>query len=239
MNTLASLGPYTFSVNTAAYTQLQSKREWRWKDLEVLGGWISQQYMGPGNWEIELEGDIFPMMFAGLNQMSMLGNAGDTMQPLALVDSLGRNYGMFLLTSLEHLDTAYLPNGAPRFIHFRLKLKAYGTTRQNGTLSGLGGILGSVGMLGSIAPSLSQFAMPAISAASTVSPAASTMLGGMPVTMAPVSGPMLTGMMGNVTPYSGAYAQRTTSNSGAPPLGAIVNPFGTPSALPMLTPSLP
>ena len=40
-----------------------------------------------------------------------------------LTDATGRVYGAFVITGLQHTDTAWLPNGAPRKVTFSLTLK--------------------------------------------------------------------------------------------------------------------
>ncbi len=66
---MMALGEYRFSIDTAAYQQLQRTTEYRWQSQARVGRLPAQQYVGPGSDSITLNGIIHPYYKGGLKQL--------------------------------------------------------------------------------------------------------------------------------------------------------------------------
>ena len=123
---MLALGPYRFSINTAAYQNLKHSSEYRWPATERIGKEPLLQATGKGSERIELEGVIYPYYKGGLEQMELMRLTAGNQEPFLLIDGNGAILGRWVITQIEESQSVFLANGNPRRIEFRLNLERYG-----------------------------------------------------------------------------------------------------------------
>lgn len=119
---MMSLGVYEFSLNTAAYQTLRRENSWRWASVPRLGGKAKQQFLGPNNETIELQGTIYPHEFGSADQVEQMEVVASTGEPQLLVDGLGFVWGYYCITRISEDRSVLFSNGLPRKIEFSLSL---------------------------------------------------------------------------------------------------------------------
>lgn len=127
--TMLALGPFRFSIATAAYQSLERTSEWRWPTQDRIGAAPARQYVGPGDDTINLSGVIYPHFIAaraGLEQISRMRSAATLGEPLQLVSGAGRVLGDYVILSIREGQSAFFSDGSPRSISFDISLGAYG-----------------------------------------------------------------------------------------------------------------
>ena len=67
MSVMMALGPFTFSIRTAAYRALERRRQQRMAHHTPIAGPVITQILGPGNETMRLEGTIYPHYRGGGN----------------------------------------------------------------------------------------------------------------------------------------------------------------------------
>lgn len=153
---MMKLGPFVFSINTAAYQTLQRQDSYRWKTVEVIGSELAHQYLGPGERNITLAGVVythydagrqpFSTQVVGTEQVNSLRGVADAGAPMMLTDGRGRSYGRWVVTALSNSESIFMDNGAPKKQEFDLSLRFYGGRGSSGfglsPSSFLGGIFG-------------------------------------------------------------------------------------------------
>jgi uncharacterized protein len=126
---MARLGAFQFSINTAAFQELQRASEYRWEAKQRIGRKPAQQSVGQGADTIRLSGTIFPHYRGGAGQMGVLRGMAATGEPFPLVyafESAGQYCGRWCIASIEETRTVFFSNGAPRQINFSMTLVEYG-----------------------------------------------------------------------------------------------------------------
>lgn len=133
------LGPFVFSINTAAYQTLQRQDSYRWQSVDVIGSELAHQYTGPGERTLSLQGVVYTHYDAGrqpfssdvvgTGQIDSLRGVADSGAPMILTDGRGRAYGRWIVTSLSNKESIFFDNGAPKKQEFDLSLTFYGNRR--------------------------------------------------------------------------------------------------------------
>jgi uncharacterized protein len=126
---MARLGAFTFSLDTAAFQELQRVSTYRWEAKNRIGRKPAQQNVGSGADTIRLNGTIYPHYRGGLGQMGVLRSLADAGEPLPLIyafESAGQYCGRWCVTEISETRTVFFDNGAPRRIDFTLSLVEYG-----------------------------------------------------------------------------------------------------------------
>jgi uncharacterized protein len=162
---LARLGAFTFSLDTAAFQELQRVSTYRWEAKNRIGRKPAQQNVGSGADTIRLNGTIYPHYRGGLGQMASLRALASSGEPLPLIyafDAVGQYCGRWCITEISETRTVFFENGAPRRIDFALSLVEYGEDAG-------AAIQGPVALMASAAVVSSADASGAASAASTLS----------------------------------------------------------------------
>jgi phage protein U len=131
---MLSVGPYLFSLQTAAYTEMTRKWEWRWEEVKRLGTDVANQYLGPGSIELSFKGTIYTEFpgdgrTTGTEQIDALRNLADQGVPMMVIDGRGKVYGRYVLTSLEETGSFFHVHGAPKKQEFSVEMKGYGGDR--------------------------------------------------------------------------------------------------------------
>ncbi len=130
------LGVFPFSVNTAAYQQLQRNTSYSWASQGRLGhrvlkhlgvGGPAYQFIGPGEETISLNGSIYPQYSGTVGRLSLsvLRLQADAGIALPLVSIGGLLLGRYIIEQIQETNTLFFGDGSPRKIDFTLSLKRY------------------------------------------------------------------------------------------------------------------
>lgn len=120
------LGPYMFSVGTAAPQQMTRTASYSWASQERVGRRPLLQWTGRGEETVELEGVIYPGYKGGLRQVQAMRELAGMGKRWLLVDGLGVVYGLYSILQVEETGRVLDKHGAPRRIDFRLQLEYSG-----------------------------------------------------------------------------------------------------------------
>ncbi len=123
---MMALGPYRFSIDTAAYESLERTAAWRWESNDRIGRAPALQYAGKASQTIRLAGAVFPAWKGGVGQLDEMRALGDKGEALMLTDGLGFVWGRWVITEVTESQSAFLPIGAPRKQAWTLALTFYG-----------------------------------------------------------------------------------------------------------------
>lgn len=138
---MMAMGLYIFSLQTAAYQQLQRQTAWRHPSNSRIGALPARQYVGKGDDTITLSGLIMPELTGERISLDALRLMGDTGKAWPLVEGTGRIYGLWIIESVLENNTLYFADGAPRRIEFTLTLQRVDDSQ----IELLGDILSTVG----------------------------------------------------------------------------------------------
>ena len=128
------LGPIRFSVDQAAYQQLQRTTNYTWASQTPLGhpilkylgvGGPNRQYISPGEDSISLNGTLYPQVTGGPSELTLMRLSAGIGIPLPLISSSGWIAGFWIIESINETNTEFLDNGKARKIEFSLSLKRY------------------------------------------------------------------------------------------------------------------
>lgn len=120
---LMALGTFVFSLQTAAYDQLQRKMGWRHATSERVGARPARQFVGPGEDSITLSGLVAPPLTGTLASIEELRELAGEGRPQSLVDGTGAVLGAFVITDLQETRTLFFADGVPRKVEFTLSLE--------------------------------------------------------------------------------------------------------------------
>jgi phage protein U len=134
-STLLLLGPFRFSVGSAAFDELSRASRWDWKQVDRVGEMPALQFTGPQNDTISMSGRLTPPLTGGIEQLARMRTIADAGLPLPIIDGTGRVHGMWVIESLEETGTKHFKDGYPKMTTFNLSLKKYGDGR--GIIGGL------------------------------------------------------------------------------------------------------
>ncbi len=122
---MLSLGTFMFSVDTAAYNKLRRTTEYRWAPMPRVGHRPSNQWVGVGLDEIELNGIIYPWFRGGINQIADMRTVAESGLSQLMVTGYGYSMGYWCIITVEegHLRMSFL--GTPLKQEFGLRLVYY------------------------------------------------------------------------------------------------------------------
>ncbi len=142
MSVMMALGPFTFSIRTAAYRALERRRQQRMAHHTPIAGPVITQILGPGNETMRLEGTIYPHYRGGANgsglgqieglralaKASGAAGAGSPLGALApmLTGASRTVFGRHCVTRVGDTQTHFAANGSPARIDFTLELQCTG-----------------------------------------------------------------------------------------------------------------
>ncbi|MGT3569114.1 phage tail protein, partial [Klebsiella pneumoniae] len=101
MAIMMGLGPFRFSLDTAAYQNLERNDEYRWESQERIGRHPALQFIGEGHSTVNIDGVIYPHFRGGFNQIESMRAIAKLGRPLFLVSGSGRIFGMFAITVVD------------------------------------------------------------------------------------------------------------------------------------------
>ena len=123
---LLMLGGFKFSINTAAFTELQRSTSYKWPAQERMGQYDALQYTGPGEDRITLPGIIFPDWKGGNGQLNNLRALAAQGRPLQLISSTGMILGAWVIEHVDEGQSFYKPDGTFRRQEFNVTIRKYG-----------------------------------------------------------------------------------------------------------------
>lgn len=119
------LGPFRFSVSTAAYQEFSRVSEYRWAAQDVFGERPRLQFTGLGAETATLDGSIFPEYRGGLEQLNSMRAIASTGQPQQMIDGNGRLLGRWVIERVQEKQTIFAAFGVPKRQDFTLQLRRY------------------------------------------------------------------------------------------------------------------
>lgn len=119
------LGSFSFSINTAAYSELKRASEYKWAAQERFGQQDALQFTGPGQDSITLNGVVLTAFRGGTGQVQILRAVAAQGRPQMLISGLGDILGMWVIESVEEGQGVFAAAGIPRRQEFSVKLRKY------------------------------------------------------------------------------------------------------------------
>lgn len=119
------LGLYKFSLNTAAYQELNRVASYRWARQERIGTNDALQFTGLGPETVDLRGVVFPTFRGGLDQVTKMRLQASIGIPLPMIDGLGKVWGLWAIQTVSERQSVFMDRGAPKRIEFDLGLTRY------------------------------------------------------------------------------------------------------------------
>ncbi|KAF0810425.1 phage P2 GpU protein [Alcanivorax sp. S71-1-4] len=121
--TMMTLGMFVFQRSSVPYQELNRQTDWRHASNARLGARPVRQYIGPGDDNITLSGELRPEITGGSMSLDALRAMGDTGKAYVLIDGTGRLYGLYEVDSLSETQREFFEDGTPRAIRFSLALR--------------------------------------------------------------------------------------------------------------------
>ena len=122
--TLMALGPYRYSIATAALTEQHRIFEYRWADINVVNSKPRSHFIGPGLIQWQQMGSIYPFYRGGFDQVDQIAAEAQKGSPLRLVDGLGYDWGLFTIRKISDQQNVRF-KGKPTKITFKVELIEY------------------------------------------------------------------------------------------------------------------
>jgi phage protein U len=119
------LGDFMFSLNTAAFQEMQRSTDYKWASQERFGKHEALQYVGPGSDTITLPGVIYPNYRGSTAQITKLRALAAKGQPLLMIDGTGNVLGRWVIESIEEKRSNFAALGIARKQEFTIKLKHF------------------------------------------------------------------------------------------------------------------
>lgn len=125
MGEMMILGDFVFSLNTAAFQEVNRDTKFKWAAQDRFGTHEALQFLGAGEESITLPGSIMPNFKGGTGQISKMRELARKGKPQTLVDGNGNVLGRWVIESVEDKGSNFFRDGTPRKQDFTLKLRHY------------------------------------------------------------------------------------------------------------------
>lgn len=122
---LILLGPFRFSLATAAPDEISRSSQWDWREVDRVGVAPAMQFTGPRADTISLGGRLIPGFTGGVEQLAQMRALADLGMPLFMVDGMGRIHGNWVIESVSDSGVNHFQDGTPRRVDFDISLKKY------------------------------------------------------------------------------------------------------------------
>jgi len=122
---MMQLGGYQFSLDAAAYQELQRSAEYRWAAQPRIGAADALQFTGYGGDTIELRGVIYPEHRGGTGQLQRMRTQAGLGLPLPLISGGGLVFGLWAIEAVREGQRVFARGGAPRRQEFGLRLRRF------------------------------------------------------------------------------------------------------------------
>lgn len=116
------LGSFSFSLNVAAFQEMQRSSEYKWPTQDRFGQRQARQFTGVGEDTITLPGVIYPEYLGSTNAMKNLRAMAQMGQPNILIDGTGLIYGRWVVTKIEETRSVFAFFTQPKKIEFTVTL---------------------------------------------------------------------------------------------------------------------
>ncbi|HIC1786297.1 TPA: phage tail protein [Escherichia coli] len=94
-------GMFVFELKTLPHQQIQQDKAWRHVKNERINRSAAWQYIGAGDDQITLSGQLYPEITGGEVSLSLLNTQAYTGCPWPLIDGTGQIYGMYVIDGLK------------------------------------------------------------------------------------------------------------------------------------------
>lgn len=122
---LLMLGGFKFSINTAAFTQMQRSSAWQWPAQARIGQRSALQFIGPGDDTLVLPGVVYSDFRGGSYQLDALRRMAAMGQPLPLLNAHGRVLGNWVIDKIDETASEFHADGTPRKQEFSISLRRF------------------------------------------------------------------------------------------------------------------
>lgn len=123
---LLSLGNFKFSVDAAAYNDLERTANYPWSKVERLGGTPQLQAIGKEHRTISIKGTVFTTYNnVGRGQVETLREMAAEMKPFQMVSGDGAVLGMWSITRISESESVFFEDGTPKKQEFTLELECF------------------------------------------------------------------------------------------------------------------
>jgi len=122
---MLDLGGFRFGVSSFAYATLTKSLGYTWAEVERIGGVAALQLTGVKNPTVKLEGTAYPAI-SDPRAISRLEDLAARGRPQILLDSTGRNLGLWVIVELTITNNLFHKNGVPRRRQLKIGLKFHG-----------------------------------------------------------------------------------------------------------------
>lgn len=119
------LGDFEFRIQTAAFQTLDRRHRQNKAVLKRIGRKAASQHINTELGTVKMAGHILPHWNGGWGQMDRLRAMSDAADPFTLMDSFGKNWGLWEIIDIGEKNSDYF-NGAPLRIDFDITLQEYG-----------------------------------------------------------------------------------------------------------------
>jgi phage protein U len=123
---LFQLGSFQFDLKNGAPQSLDRLAEYRWEGQERILRETAQQFLGPGDQTITLEGQLYPGFTGSNRTIETLRSLAAEGKPQMLSDGVGRVYGKWAIKRVREGQAVFVQGGAARRIDFTIDLVRYG-----------------------------------------------------------------------------------------------------------------
>ncbi|MBG53337.1 MAG: oxidoreductase [Rhodobiaceae bacterium] len=119
---MMSLGLFIFSIETAAYQQLQRSTAVDWAANKRIGQRAASQFIGPGDDTITLSGVLLPAFTGGASNLDQLRAMMNRGKASTLMDGRGHVLGFWSIRSVQETHSVFYRDGTARRIEFDMTL---------------------------------------------------------------------------------------------------------------------
>lgn len=118
----ACLGLFVFSLNTLPLSNRERSTSWRHARSEPIGQRASSQFVGPGEDQITLTGQIAHDIAGSPFGLDILRAMADKGESHMLVLGTGQVLGAWTIESIQESSNSLFSDGMPRAIEFSISL---------------------------------------------------------------------------------------------------------------------
>lgn len=116
-------GLFVFELRTLPYQQLQLSRNWRHVKNDRVGRSAKWQYVGAGENQLTLGGQLYPEITGGNLSLGAVSTMAYTGLAWPLIDGVGSIYGMYVITGLQETHQEFDRYGKAKKVEFTLSLQ--------------------------------------------------------------------------------------------------------------------
>lgn len=143
---LLMLGKIKFSLNTAAFTEMNRSNSATWAEIPQIGKLAALQYTGPGPDLINLPGTVYPDWRGSERTLQSLQEMLRTGGAYNLIGTGGVMLGAFVIVSISEERSAFKATGSARRVGFEIGLRRFAEADPNQAqkLKGLSRVFGDI-----------------------------------------------------------------------------------------------